>query len=285
MEPLPYSDIPSDTVKRITSAADQLYEEGGRQAFPNVDAVRRRARVNMNDASGVMRVWRRAQTAAAAPLTTAVPLPVQEASQALLASVWKAATTTANANLQAAQAGWELERTEAETSREQLATAFDRQSEELLDAQRAIETLERKLSAQSSELSAARTGVDLVRQKLISEEAKTMTAAARAEEIAKRADDLKNELEKVHANAAREREYWKHRLDAAESTIARMIEELRRQSASCAESREELARMHGQKEGTESHRHIALVAAADNGGAHRPGRKKLSNTSKPKGNT
>ena len=70
MDSLASLDIPNDIVRRITLAAYQLHEENGRSTFPNVDAVRRKARVNMNDASAVMRAWRRNQTAAAAPLTS-----------------------------------------------------------------------------------------------------------------------------------------------------------------------------------------------------------------------
>lgn len=284
MEPNPYPEISSDTVRRITSAADQLFEEGGRQAFPNVDAVRRRARVNMNDASGVMRGWRRAQTAAAAPLTTAIPTPVQEASQSLLASVWKAATTSANASLEAAQAGWEIERKEAETSREQLATAFDQQAEELSEAQRLIETLERELSDQRSELNAAKAGNNLIEQKLIKVEGRATTAEACAEQIAKRADVLSIELEKVHANAEREREDWKHRLKAAESTVDSMTKELRQQSASYAAVREELARMQGQKDAAKPQRQVTDTMKP-NGEGRRPAREKSANKHMPKSST
>ena len=130
MTPLPTSDIPSDIVKRITMAADQLYEESGRTSFPNVDTVRRTARADMNATSNVMRTWRRAQTAAAAPLPSAIPESVHCASQTLLSAVWTAASSSANANLQTAQAGWEQERAEAEACRQQLASAFDSQTEE-----------------------------------------------------------------------------------------------------------------------------------------------------------
>ena len=285
MIPNPYPDIPSDTMKRITSAADQLFEEGGRQAFPNVDAVRRKARVNMNDASSVMRVWRRTQTAAAAPLTTAIPIAVQEASQSLLVNLWKAATTTANASLEAAQAGWELERREAETSREQLATAFDCQTEELAEAQRLTKRLEHELSRQSGELNAAKVEKNLIQQKLFAAEASATTFAARAEEIAKRADILKIELEKVHTNAALEREDWKHRFDVAARAVEGMTNSLREQSANYAKAREDLALMQGQKDAAESQQHIARDKTEPNGDARAPRKQKSANNPIPKGST
>lgn len=44
-------ELASDTLARIFSAADSLFEEAGQSGFPTVDAVRKSARVNMNDAS------------------------------------------------------------------------------------------------------------------------------------------------------------------------------------------------------------------------------------------
>ena len=55
-------ELTKDTRDRIFAAADSLYEQAGRAAFPTVDAVRKTAKVNMNDASAGMKEWRRAQT-------------------------------------------------------------------------------------------------------------------------------------------------------------------------------------------------------------------------------
>ena len=60
--------IPADVRERVIQAAQELYEQNGRESMPTVDAVRRLARVDMNAASAVMREWRRAQTAQAAPV-------------------------------------------------------------------------------------------------------------------------------------------------------------------------------------------------------------------------
>mgnify|MGYP006204349805 CR=1 FL=1 len=65
--------IPADVRERIIAAATDLFEQSGRETMPTVDAVRRAARVDMNAASAVMKEWRRAQTAQAAPVAVAVP--------------------------------------------------------------------------------------------------------------------------------------------------------------------------------------------------------------------
>jgi colicin import membrane protein len=47
-----------ETQDRIFAAADMLYEKKDRASFPTVDAVRKAAKVNMNDASAGMKAWR-----------------------------------------------------------------------------------------------------------------------------------------------------------------------------------------------------------------------------------
>ena len=120
-------DISQETRERIVTAASQLYEQAGRLDFPTVDAVRRLSKTNMNDASAVMKEWRRMQTATAAPVAVAVPDRVQQASQAAIAALWGEAQGLATEALHAAQADWEKERAEAETLRGELSAAFEAQ--------------------------------------------------------------------------------------------------------------------------------------------------------------
>jgi hypothetical protein len=49
----------------ILKAAQQLFETSGRLELPTVDAVRRLSKTNMNDASAVMKQWRRLQIVSA----------------------------------------------------------------------------------------------------------------------------------------------------------------------------------------------------------------------------
>lgn len=65
----------------------------------------------MNATSVVMREWRRAQTAQAAPATV-LPEALQQASTAALASLWNQAPALANESLRSAQASWDAERGE-----------------------------------------------------------------------------------------------------------------------------------------------------------------------------
>ena len=58
-------DTNSENRERILSAAQQLFEQSGRKELPTVDAVRKLSKTNMNDASAVMKEWRRLQIVSA----------------------------------------------------------------------------------------------------------------------------------------------------------------------------------------------------------------------------
>jgi colicin import membrane protein len=261
-------DVSNDIVKRITVAADQLYEESGKTSLPNVDLVRRRARVNMNDASIVMRVWRRTQTAAATPLSTAIPEAVQQASNTLLSTAWKVATDCANANLQAAQAGWELERVEAEACRQQISSAFDSQSAELALAQEGIRELERQLAAQAEQIRQAADACNALAHRASAAEARATTSEVRALEIEKRANDLRTELSLAHASADHARRLASEKADRAESKIAHLNDVLLRRAETDAAKGEEIARLRGQLEAIGAEHQALLTAIKPNGATH-----------------
>lgn len=141
-------DIAPEIVRRINEAADQLYEEGGRIGFPNVDTVRRRARANMNHVSPVMRDWRYRHIAPSTVLEDTLPAGLESVSRQFLNALWREASTLANAHLQTSQAGWEQERREMEEFRVQLATAFDVQSTELTAAYQANVSLRGEIDVQ-----------------------------------------------------------------------------------------------------------------------------------------
>ena len=164
-------DINPEIRDRILAAAAQLFEQAGRKELPTVDAVRKLSRTSMNDASAVMREWRRAQIVSASAAVVAVPERVALASQQALSALWSEAQELANESLNVAQAAWDAERAEAEKLRVELSSAFE---------------------TQGAELEAVEQGG--LRQQVIVLTDKAHTSMARAEEIEKRAEDLKAAL-------------------------------------------------------------------------------------------
>lgn len=205
-------DVSQETKDRIVAAAEALYEEAKRAEFPTVASVRARANVDMNAASTTMREWRRAKTTKAAPVVVDVPDKVKVTSLAALSSLWAEAQALANLALESAQAGWEGERAEAETLREQLSAAFDAKAAEVDKAVASIEKLEAGAKITDAQLTA--TAADLA-----GAIERATTAQARTVEIERRADGLSEELVRVHAEAKSEREQVAGQMQQAQSEL------------------------------------------------------------------
>jgi chromosome segregation ATPase len=259
--------IPADVRERIIAAAADLFEQSGRQTMPTVDAVRRAARVDMNAASAVMKEWRRAQTAQAAPVAVAVPESVQQASSTAVATIWQQAQELANESLRSAQAAWETERVEQDAMRQELAEAFERQAGEL-------EALQSRLASIEAAEAAARGEAAELRGQLAAAQEQAHTAEARAQEIERRAGELRTELDRAHqtsqaaaaqldqvrgelakvqAKAEAEQEARQEQRKAAATEAHRMAERLTAAQAerdqatkTAGQAREEAARMAGQ---------------------------------------
>ncbi|MDX6018620.1 DNA-binding protein [Shewanella indica] len=219
--------IPADVRERIVAVADQLYQEVERERFPTVDQVRRAAKVNMNDASAIMKEWRRAQTAQAAPVAIQVPEAIQQANAAAVATLWQQAQELANESLRAAQAGWEAERGELDAMRQELAEAYETQARELDQVEVRAAAVEQ--AAQEAAKRAA-DEIGAVRTELVQALTRAERAEAKADEIERRATDLRTELDHAH----REQERLAAAAEADRSRVASVIQERDRLAAEVA---------------------------------------------------
>jgi len=251
------SNIPADVRERIIAAATDLYEQSSRENLPTVDAVRRAARVDMNAASSVMKEWRRAQTAQAAPVAVAVPEAVQQASSAAVATIWQQAQELANESLRAAQAGWEGERAELDAMRQELAEAFERQAAELEAAQSRLE------STEAAEAAARGEAAEL-RGQLATAQEQSNTAEARAQEIEHRARELRTELDRAHQDADQVRGALAEQQKASQAAAAQLDQvraELTKVQAK-AEADQEAHQEHRKTAAAEAHRTAERLTAA-----------------------
>jgi colicin import membrane protein len=180
---------------RIFNAADELYAEAGRGGFPTVDAVRKRARVNMNDASGGMKIWRLGQTSTCSPVPAQLPLDLQASCISSLSALGMEATSLANEALRAAQAGWEAERANAEALSKEMAAAFDAQTLNLEVAQREVARLAALVEAVSDDAAAMRSAQQLSERDRAAATAAATEATAKALEIERRAVELQKAVE------------------------------------------------------------------------------------------
>jgi chromosome segregation ATPase len=260
--------------ERILAAAGQLFEQSGRKELPTVDAVRKLSRTSMNDASAVMREWRRLQIVSASAAVVSVPERVSQASAAALSTLWTEAQELANESLNVAQAAWDAERAEAEKLRVELSSAFETQGAELEALKGKLAEVEGRAAAGAA--AAERERLEAARQvTALTDQAHT--AQARVQEIEKRAEDLKaalsvaqgavasmtreieserrqhgvtrdalsatnTELVKVKARAEAQAEVQAEQLER----LKRLESELTQARAAAAAAREEAAKLAGQ---------------------------------------
>lgn len=222
-------EITKETRDRIFAAADQLYEQAGRESFPTVDAVRKQARVNMNDANFGMKEWRRAKTSQTAPIAARVPEAMQQAGDQVVAVMWQHAQELANESLRTATAGWDAEKAMIDSINAQISQNFDDQFQELEGTRLALKGVQGELE-QSAALNQ-----ELTRQIADFKESlagMTSTAdqyKARAEEIDRRANDLRAELDHAHRvgqEAQAELERLRDSLDQRNTLIEALRSEL-----------------------------------------------------------
>ncbi len=178
--------------ERILAAAAQLFEQSGRKELPTVDSVRKLSRTSMNDASAVMREWRRSQIVAASAAVVSVPERVSQASAAALSTLWGEAQELANESLNVAQAAWDAERAEAEKLRVELSLAFETQGAEL--------------EAERKQLGVAREGLAAVSTELVTVKARAQAQGEVQLEQAERLKRVEAELTQARAATAAARE-------------------------------------------------------------------------------
>ena len=191
-------ELATETLDRIFAAADTLYDRAGRAGFPTVDAVRKTAKVNMNDASTGMKQWRRAQITQAVPTAVQVPEGVQQANAVALAALWRAAQELATESLRAAQTGWDAERAEFDTLNKQMADAYEAQAVELEAAKAVIVQLQTDVGHAAAEKVRLDGVLDDARRELAAAKAAAERFESRAIEIERRASDLRTELDHAH---------------------------------------------------------------------------------------
>lgn len=190
----------SPTVReRIITAADALYEESGRRNIPTVDAVRKLAKVNINDASNCMRDWRRANATPADTPKIQVPDTLQQACMSMLHALWTEAVTLSGETLRMAQAGWDAERADSKILSEQVASACAAQDEELCMARSEIEKITQENVQLNALLTASHNRADAAERSVMELRTATSKAEATSVEIGKRADDLRHALDHAHA--------------------------------------------------------------------------------------
>lgn len=215
--------------------------------FPNVKAVRQESRAGMNYVVEAMKEWRQNQRRQV--MTVRDPLPpelhtvIQEAGQ----HFWTSARQLANESLDAARSAFESEKNDLIQLSAEQSSAFERQATELAVTLERLAELERLAAeAGESEREMSRT-LEATRETHQRADQEAALSRLQAEENARRADELRAELEHAHREAGaaaadartvsealrgdaerlrKERDRALQRLELAGEEIARLTEQL-----------------------------------------------------------
>ncbi|VVN30434.1 Chromosome partition protein Smc [Pseudomonas fluorescens] len=189
-----------DVESRIIAAIEQVYDELGRgDQYPAVSVVRNRARADMNSVSAVVKDWKRRQTARPAPVAVSVPEMVKDAHLEAVAIVWTAAQAQATASLQAAEVQWSLERAESETMRRELAIEFDAAVDDAEQSRLALSEVKAERDNFSHQVYELNRQLSETREALAQQ-------TSRADEVERRASDLKEQLTIAHSDISSARD-------------------------------------------------------------------------------
>ncbi len=240
------NNIPVEVRDRIVAAAEEIYEQLGRETFPTVDTVRRAAKADMNTTSTVMKDWRRQQTTQAVPVAVTVPEAVVQANASALAQLWAEAQELANESLRAAQSTWEVEREELDVMRKELSNAYEDQASDLEEAITKILSLEDRVNDQevqhsnamrelsfehSEELRKRKDELEQVYEKLSESQKEAEHAILKAAEEARRVQDIREELERAYRTIEDEKDSKKvilNELDVSRKTEAALLSEVQK---------------------------------------------------------
>lgn len=206
----------------------------------------------------------------------AIPDGVHRSAQEFLAAIWKAATDSATAGLQAAQAGWDVERADAEMARFQLAAAFDRQTDELQALQSACGAMEEKARAHAGELARMTDKFNALLLEAKAAEASAAASEAAALESRKRAEDLREQLNLAHGRTDQAQRELSDHLRSAGAAMARPRGEISGDSEKLAELREAAARLQGELQAVQAHNRALLATFGHESASDMPSKGKRS---------
>lgn len=181
------------TEQQIFEIADQLDAEG---LSPTLAMVRKRlGGGSFTTISEAMTAWKARKAAKQVPHREPAPQVVLDKLTAVAAEIWAAALEAANTRLAAEREALAQAKNEMEAERAEAVELADTLSAEL-EAEKA-----RSASLQAAEAAAGRDA-EMLREQVASSGERAATAQARAEEIARRADDLNAELTRVNQQNA-----------------------------------------------------------------------------------
>ena len=193
--------LSQDIKERIFAAAGALHAASETGEFPSVEAVRQESRAGMNNVVEAMKEWRQNQRKQVQAPREPLPVELHGVVQSMGQSLWETAQQLANESLDAAKVAFETEKSDLIQLSAEQSEAFEAQGAELETAQARIAELERQATAAAAAAQATAQELDETRRARLAAEQDAALAKQRAEEIERRAAELRAELDHAHAEA------------------------------------------------------------------------------------
>lgn len=193
--------LSQDIKERIFAAADSLHAASETGEFPSVEAVRQESHAGMNNVVEAMKEWRQKQRKQVQAVREPLPVELHGSVLSMGQSLWETAQQLANESLDAAKVAFETEKSDLIQLSAEQSEAFETQAAELDKAQRNIAELERQALADKKQIEVAGTILADTRDELRAAKQTVDLANQKAEEIERRAAELRAELNHAHAEA------------------------------------------------------------------------------------
>lgn len=193
--------LSQDIKERIFAAADALHAASETGEFPSVEAVRQESRAGMNNVVEAMKEWRQNQRKQVQAVREPLPVELHGVVQSMGQSLWETAQQLANESLDAAKVAFETEKSDLIQLSAEQSEAFEAQAAELEAAQARIAELERQATVAAAAAQATAQELDETRRARLAAEQDAALAKQRAEEIERRAAELRAELDHAHTEA------------------------------------------------------------------------------------
>lgn len=246
-----------DIKQRIFAAADELFAASTTGEIPTVEAVRQKSRASMNYVIEALKEWRQRLHQSRQVVRDPLPESLHEAALILGRSIWETAQRVASESHEAARMVFEAEKAE-------LAALSAEQSEAFESLCTAWEASKAKCVEMDAIAQAAQRETTHLREQLTLLTEQSVMAEARAFEIEKRANDLRTELGRAHAEA----DQLRTDMAGIKSTTESQREEARQEAGT---AREDAARLRGELDAVKAQNVTLLETLMAGGGG--PGEK------------
>lgn len=190
--------------ERVFTAADALFEELGRASLPTVADVRKRACVDSNAATRLLREWRQERRKEVSDPAEEAPVELQASITAAVSSIWRSARRMSRQEFDTARAEWEAERKHTTAMLAEVSAGYDEKIAELRAAEERTSALQATIEGKEAQLHDLRDRIAVATEQLKSGKEQVLEVEKRVELLAAERDRAYEALRQARTDRAEE---------------------------------------------------------------------------------